>query len=433
MKILLDYFFPITSITPTPAASTAFLKQVCVVAKPKSGQSGNVGMFFTCTTPADVAARTDNTDIQQLFNAGMSRVIVLLSNHLDIGAYLVGHESDFFTVLVSSDFVDADVELSKASGVVTISSYANLVSGTDDSITVGATVFTAQAGAAVLGEATFQAATSNDATAASLVAQINAHPVASLLVVASALSAVVTITAVENGALGNDIALSYLDNDTNVGAAISSVTAGKLDGGAGLTIGAFKGVVGISSADDDKNASRAAIENYCAFHTTSGNKAKNMFYAFGSLLSNSLDWKNQQYITMPVADDVDTLGEAVGYFDDRISFVLSDDEFGNRLSFFVAGGKAITAAYIKRNLEVDEQSAMLTYVSGNQPAYTPVQAALLEDEGQKVIDLYIERQWIEAGTCEVKLEASNFVASAFFNISEPNALWRVQGEMRQTL
>jgi hypothetical protein len=36
-KILLDYLFPITAIEPTPAASTAFLKQVLVVAKPKDG------------------------------------------------------------------------------------------------------------------------------------------------------------------------------------------------------------------------------------------------------------------------------------------------------------------------------------------------------------------------------------------------------------
>jgi hypothetical protein len=39
----------------------------------------------------------------------------------------------------------------QAEGLVTITSYANLVSGTDDSITIGATVFTAQVGAATPG------------------------------------------------------------------------------------------------------------------------------------------------------------------------------------------------------------------------------------------------------------------------------------------
>lgn len=433
MNILLDYFMPVSSIEPTPAASTAFLKQVCVVAKPKSGQEANVGQYFTCTSMSQVAARTDNTEAQQLFNAGMNRVIILLSSHLDLEDYLEGHESDFFTLLVSSDFVDADIENAQAYGTVTISSYANLVSGTDDAITVNGVAFTAQAGAATLGEATFQAATSNDATAASLAAQINAHEDLAGVVVATVLAAVVTITAVENGNRGNLITLTYTDNDTNVGATLGHLSAGKLSGGAGLQAGAFGGVLGMASTNDTYNATRAATANWSAWHTTSSNKGKNMFYAFGKLLSNSLNWTNQQYITMPVADDVDTLGEANGYFDDKINFVIDDSEFGKRLGLFVAGGKAIVAPYIKRNLELDMQSAALSYVSGNQPAYTNVQAALLEDELQKVVQEYIDRQWIEDGVAEVLLQEENFVASANINIAEPNALWRIFAEMRQTL
>jgi hypothetical protein len=108
------------------------------------------------------------------------------------------------------------------SGNVTITSYANLVSGTDDSVTIGSTVFTAQAGAATPGTATFQAATSNDATATSLAAQINAHAVASLLVTASALANVVTLAAVQGGVTG--IALTYTNNDANVGLTVSGAT-----------------------------------------------------------------------------------------------------------------------------------------------------------------------------------------------------------------
>jgi hypothetical protein len=123
--------------------------------------------------------------------------------------------------------------LKRSSGVITISSYANLVSGTDDSITVGATVFTAQVGAATLGQATFQAATSNAATAISLAAQINAHATASTLVYAVVTSSgVVTLySKVEGAGTGNDVALAYTDNDTNVGAVLSGLTAGKLSGG----------------------------------------------------------------------------------------------------------------------------------------------------------------------------------------------------------
>jgi hypothetical protein len=201
----------------------------------------------------------------------------------------------------------------------------------------------------------------------------------------------------------------------------------------GADFGAFTGVIGVSSTDDTFLATQAAIENRVAFHTTSGNKARNMFFAFGKMLSNSLAWRNQQYITMPYADDVDTLGEATGYFDDKISFVISDSEYGNRLALFTAGGKAIVGPYIKKNLELDIQSAALTYISGNQPAYSKVQAALLEDELSKVVGSYVDRQWIESGTVDVKLEQENFVASGYINISEPKALWRVFGEMRQSL
>jgi hypothetical protein len=158
-----------------------------------------------------------------------------------------------------------------------------------------------------------------------------------------------------------------------------------------------------------------------------------MFYAFGKLLSNASNWRNQQYITMPFADDVDTLGEANSYFDDKTSFVISDSEFGNRLALFAAGGKAIVGPYIKRNLELDFQSRALSYISGNQPQYTKKQAALLEDELQKVIQSYIDREWIEEGTVEVLLEQDNFVATGNINISEPKALWRIFAEMRQTL
>lgn len=428
MNILLDYFFPITAISPTPQASTAFLKQACIVVAPKMGVTP--GEITLCTTMSAVAALTDNTEAQQLFNAGMSRVYVLPMNDLDLADALEGHESDFYTILISSDFDKDDVIATKATGTFTVTSYANLISGTPDTVTVGATVFTAQSGAATLGDATFRAATSNDATAASLAAQINAHAVASTKVVATVVGSVVTLTAVADGSSGNAVALAYTDNDTNVGITKSGTA---LAGGDGLFAGAFEGVIGVSSDDDSYLADQAAIENRCAFHTTSVNKAKNMFFAFGSMLSNALSWKNQQYITMPVADDVATLGAANNLFDDKISFVISDSQYSNRLALFACGGKAITAPYITKNLMIDLQSAGLSYISGNQPAYTKTQAALLEDEEQKVINSYIERQLIDAGTIEIKLEQENFVASGYINISEPNAMWRIFGEMRQTL
>lgn len=302
-------------------------------------------------------------------------------------------------------------------------------------------MFTAQSGSATLGTETFQAATSNDATAASLAAQINAHPTTAALVVATVVNAVVTIKALAADFSGNDIVLAYTDNGSNIGATISGVSGGKLSGGDGLFIGSFKGVVGVSSDDTDFLEDQAVIENRCAFYGNVTNKAKSMMYAFGKLLSIPSDWKNQQYISMPFDDGVNVLGDAESLFDSKISFVIADDEFSTRLALFAAGGKAIVAPYIIRNLQIDLQSKGLQYVSANQPAYTLTQASLLEDELQKVIDGdgqengnpgYIGKGWLTSGTVNVTLEADNFVASGNILVPTPRALWRINGTLTQS-
>lgn len=309
MNILLDYVFKASSVTPTAAASTGFLKQVCVVVKPDTAVT--TGVITSCVSQTAVADLTLNTETEQLFSAGLSRIYVLPMDDLDLATALEGHESDFFTVLISSDFSDAEIAL--------------------------------------------------------------------------------------------------------------------------LDVGEFTGVVGLYSNTTATVASYAAVESRAGFYGSTTNKAKSMFYAFGSLLANALDWANQQYITMPLSDDVATLGAAEAFFDDKVSFVISDDEYSNRLALFAAGGKAIVAPYIRRNLELNLQSAALSYISGNQPAYTKKYATLLENELKDVIQDFIDRQWIEAGEVSVLLENDNFVASGYINIAEPKALWRVFAEMSQTL
>lgn len=439
MNILLDYFFKITAINPTPAASTAFLKQACVVVLPKEGVTP--GEFHTCTTEAQIAAVTANEEAFQLLAAGLSKVILLPMEDLDLSSALEGHENDFFTILISSDFDADDIEATQAQGVFTVSDYADLVSGTADTVSVAGVAFTAQAGAVTPGEAKFQAATSNNATAASLAAQINEHATTKALVVASVVDNVVTVKAKNAGSAGNDIAAAYADNDTNVGGAWTGLSGGKLAGGDGLFVGAFEGVVAAATDDGEFNAEFAAQENRCAFplHETYG--AKNMMYAFGKLLANAVDWTNQQYISMPFDGDADTLGDADGFFDDKISFVINDTQFGNRLALFCAGGKAIAAPYIIRNLEIDLQSKGLQYVSANQPGYTLTQAALLEDELQKVIDGdgeengdqgYVGRGWITDGSVDIRLEQDNFVASGYIEVPTPRAMWRIAGQIKQS-
>ncbi len=185
------------------------------------------------------------------------------------------------SVVTDGRLVPVLLERQPARGIATITSYANLVSGTDDSITVGATVFTAQAGAATPGDATFQAATSNDATAASLAAQINAHATAGALVKATAVAAVVTITALSNAVGADTIALAYTDNDTNVGATVSGATLTDSDDSPDfVTLGAkvyFSDTTG--KADDPNSAATISDAVYASGVLTGYDEAGNTVLA----------------------------------------------------------------------------------------------------------------------------------------------------------
>lgn len=427
-NILLPYVFPVTTITPTPAASTAFLKQACLVVKPKNG-GVTLGTIVACTSNSAIAALTDNVEGQQLLAGGLAKVYILPSADLALDDYLED-VNDFFTLIISSDFDDEN-ELSAATGTVTITSYANLLTTSADTIDIAGTVFTAQSGATTPGASTFRAATSNNATAADLASQINAHAVCSTKVTAAALGAVVTITAVAEGNVGEAHVLTYTDNGAgNIGLTVSGA---HLTGAEEtLNVGTFKGVVALYAQNEADAAAYAAVENRVGFFGNSTNKAKNMCYAFGKFLS-ATNFSNQQYISMPLSDGVTALGDANAMLEDKVSFVISDTEFSNRLALFAVGGKAIIAPYVKKSLEIDLQSAALSFISGNQPTYSKKYATLLENALKDVITSYIDDQLIEAGTVSIALEEDNFVASGSINISEPNALWIVNAEIRQTL
>lgn len=125
-----------------------------------------------------------------------------------------------------------------ATGDITVSSFADLLEGSADTIEVAGVVFTAQAGAVTPGDATFQAATSNDATAQSLADQINAHATASTLVTAGTVATgAFTVTADDAGVAGNSLTLVYTDNGSVIGASVtgSGTLAGGLDGDVDLS------------------------------------------------------------------------------------------------------------------------------------------------------------------------------------------------------
>ncbi len=435
-KILLDYVFPISVVASLPEASTAFLKQVCVVAKPNEG--GTAGTITECVLMADVTAITDNLNCQQLFNAGMSKVFVLCAEDLDLAESIVSGLGDFWTVLISDDFVNADltgiggsplvpaVPAVKASLKIEDVLYTAVVAGADgNEITIEYTdtEVTPVASVVVTDTAIVIGIQAGVTTASTIADAVNADNDANDLVVA-------LCDVGDEDDIQVDHAEAPLENGADI---IPEVPA--VPGSGAFDIGEFDGVVGMSFPDSDDAQEFGTGENRCAFFTSETNGGKNMFYAFGKLLSNLVNWGNQQYISMPASDDVDTLGDANSLFDDKVCFVIHDEEFGNRLALFTAGGKAIAAPYIGKNLRVDLQSRTVSWIAANQPTYSLKNAALLEQRLQDdIINVrYINTQWIDAGVISVTLLDDNFVATGAIDIAEPKALWRMFGEMRSTL
>ncbi len=131
------------------------------------------------------------------------------------------------TVAIARDGLKVPVllELTPARQVVTITSYANLVATSDDTLKIGATTFTFKASASLEGEVA--AVTNNNTTAANLVTKINAHSVAGLLFKATASNAIVTITAKNNATLGSTIDCVYTDThsvDIGLTVALDAIT-----------------------------------------------------------------------------------------------------------------------------------------------------------------------------------------------------------------
>lgn len=421
-KFLLDYAFPISLVEALPAANTGFLKQAILICKPKAGQESNVGQAFLCTTMTQVAARTDNDEAEQFFNAGHSRIYILLANDLGLSTFFAANPNLAYTAIISSDFTDAelemiDIEAVAASRKIQDILYTAVEAGTDGNAITVSYVDDQTDGSAqvsVVGSAITVGIESGVTTADDIATAIEADTDANVLVT---VDVDVGDESDPQVATGGALALQNGAEATD--------TPGDVD------FGIFDGVIAYSTDDATVADVFAALDKHCAFFTKSANGAKNMVYAFGSLLSNAASWKNQQYITMPVNDDVDTLGEATALFDERISFVASDEDYGNRLAFFAAGGKAIVAPYIIKQFRIELQAAATSWIALNQPAYTNVNAVKLSNHLRTEVleKKFINTGLIETATVTISIVNDNFVATGLITASEPRALWRVANEM----
>ena len=206
---------------------------------------------------------------------------------------------------------------------------------------------------------------------------------------------------------------------------------GEFDTVEDLDYGTFNGVIGWTNSDRETIKDFAWLRNNVGFYDKIENQSINMYWAFGKLLS-ATSWKNQQYIEMPLASGVDTINEANLLFEDKISFVLTSEEYGNRLALFASNRKAVVAPYIYEEIQLNLQSKALQYIELNKPAYTEKQASLLEDTLQGMLDeKYVNREVIESASVAITLEDENFVATGDIAVAEPKALWRINATLRQ--
>lgn len=197
-----------------------------------------------------------------------------------------------------------------------------------------------------------------------------------------------------------------------------------------LDDGDFAGVIGWSVENREQAKNWGYGNNNVGFYDLDVNGSKNMYYAFGKLLSAN-NWKNQQYIEMPYGSGISSINQAELMFEDSISFVLTSEEYKNRLALFASNRRAIVAPYVYEELTLKLQSKALQYISLNQPNYTEAEASLLEDALQGVVDGYVEQGILTHGKVVVSLTDEQFVAQASINIPEPKALWRIRATMKQ--
>ena len=173
--------------------------------------------------PAGVCVSMASTGLPSLLKSAGMRMGV------SRGRSLSDHKKT--DVLPSGLRVPVLAHLKRSTGLITITNVTNLAAG--DTLTVGATGFVGQAGAATPGDATFQATGTTAQTATNLAAQINAHATASTLVFAVASSATVRLySKVEGAGAGHDVTVTYTDaSPASVGLTLSELESDKLAGG----------------------------------------------------------------------------------------------------------------------------------------------------------------------------------------------------------
>lgn len=176
----------------------------------------------------------------------------------------------------------------------------------------------------------------------------------------------------------------------------------------------------------------AATPMTCIF---SGVSAYNPLFAFGNLLSAAF-WRNQQYIrTADATGTITSTGEMETLFDARVSFFGADDENGNFLGFFGAGGQSITTPYISKEVQETMQFRMVNYLASAQPMNVVVERGRLEQIADKTLVEYMDAGYLDPdmpNDVKIVKTAEAYVVAGNLVTSPAVALWRVKMDAYQT-
>lgn len=197
-------------------------------------------------------------------------------------------------------------------------------------------------------------------------------------------------------------------------------------------LGKFDGVCARMFVLDESNDNAImdllkARPNFCSFATKQESDSvsfDNLYYCFSSLLSLD-EMDNRQYIDLPVTDKIFELGVAEKLFDKKVSFALTDSDYGVRLSLFAIGQKPVIAPYIDKLLQLDIQAAAIAATNLYKPNMTINSISNISDYiKQNVINKYINPETIPSITFKLNYNSEGWIAKGTITMSSIKALWR---------
>lgn len=202
----------------------------------------------------------------------------------------------------------------------------------------------------------------------------------------------------------------------------------------------FMGVIAATFETQANAKTFAAVSDQCAglSEVDFENAGDGISFAFGSLLSNKVNWKNQQYVeyTGNPIFAAQSVGDASNLFDDRITFYTEDDDQGVRLSFFAAGGEAITLPYVSEELKLLIQSDALQFISTNQPLNTQTMRRELQNFLQGRVNDFIDDGYLDPdGNNQIVVTKSNeqFYVNGELSVKYADPIWRMAVEATKEL